>query len=276
MTAFALVARFASSLDASEETSTNGIARLRPKSELSTDCFGFPQENFHRNNCIKCTHGTSPAIPVSVGDAAIDFTLHDLAGIPHTLSHMLQEKPVVLIWGMYTCPAYQGMGTTYPFDECSYNDEWDVVDAYNSSVAFVHLVGPEPHPSQPDTNFDSGKMLMNYWSTVRQRRTWEGRLESARSIEGTTHPAALLLPDYMTGTPYSKLNHPVWCSLGLGARTAMLIGKDGTVEYTSDWFRKSDLVDAIEEHLSRGVHREAEDANDASISDVSAASTASR
>ena len=111
---------------------------------------------------------------------------------------------------------------------------------------------------------------------VRQRRTWEGRLESARSIEGTTHPAALLLPDYMTGTPYSKLNHPVWCSLGLGARTAMLIGKDGTVEYTSDWFRKSDLVDAIEEHLSRGVHREAEDANDASISDVSAASTASR
>ncbi len=107
MTAFALVARFASSLDASEETSTNGIARLRPKSELSTDCFGFPQENFHRNNCIKCTHGTSPAIPVSVGDAAIDFTLHDLAGIPHTLSHMLQEKPVVLIWGMYTCPAYQ-------------------------------------------------------------------------------------------------------------------------------------------------------------------------
>ena len=50
------------------------------------------------------------------------------------------------------------MGTTYPFDECSYNDEWDVVDAYNSSVTFVHLVGPEPHPSQPDTNFDSGKM----------------------------------------------------------------------------------------------------------------------
>ena len=51
------------------------------------------------------------------------------------------------------------MGTTYPFDECSYNDEWDVVDAYNSSVT-VHLVGPEP--AAADTNFDSGKMLMNY------------------------------------------------------------------------------------------------------------------
>ena len=114
MTAFALVARFASSLDASEETTTNGIARLRPKSELSSDCFGFPQENFHRNNCIKCTHGTSPAIPVSVGDAAIDFTLHDLADIPHTLSHMLQDKPVVLIWGMYTCPAYQVRHTLQP------------------------------------------------------------------------------------------------------------------------------------------------------------------
>ena len=145
------------------------------------------------------------------------------------------------------------MGTSYPFDECSYADEWDLVDTYNSSVQFVHLVGPEPHPTQPDTNFDSGKMLMNYWSTVRQRRTWEGRLESARSIEGTTHPAALLLPDYMTGTPYSQLNQPVWCSLGLGARTAMLIGKDGTVEYTSEWFRKSDLAAAIDAHIARGA-----------------------
>jgi hypothetical protein len=146
----------------------------------------------------------------------------------------------------------QGMGTSYPFDESSYMDEWELTERYNATVQVVHLVGPEPHPTQPDTNFDSGKMLMNYWSTIRQRRTWEGRLESAKMLEEITHPSALLLPDYMTGNPYTHKNQPVWCSMGLGARTAMLIGMDGSVEYTSDWFRKSDVATALDTYLASG------------------------
>lgn len=97
-------------------------ASLRDESELTNSCFGFPQMTFHRKNCVKDTHGASPytAGGLSVGDSAYDFTLKDIDGNPHKLSNLIAQKPVVLIWGMYTCPAYQGLGTSAPFDKCSY------------------------------------------------------------------------------------------------------------------------------------------------------------
>lgn len=42
------------------------------------------------------------------------------------------------------------------------------METNQESVTVLHLVGPEPHPAGPDTNLDSGKLLMNYWSTARQ------------------------------------------------------------------------------------------------------------
>jgi hypothetical protein len=36
------------------------------------------------------------------GDLAVEFTLRDVYGNAYTLSEMLQEKPVVLIFGSYT------------------------------------------------------------------------------------------------------------------------------------------------------------------------------
>lgn len=80
-------------------------------------------------------------------------------------------------------------------------DEWDLVEAYKDTVQFIHLVGPEPHPLTPDTNFDSGKQLMNYWSTVRQPLTYDDRLVMAEKVKEYTHPSALLLPDLMVGNP---------------------------------------------------------------------------
>jgi peroxiredoxin len=41
------------------------------------------------------------------GDAAIDFELRDIEGRAYRLSELLKDKPVVMIWGMYTCPAFQ-------------------------------------------------------------------------------------------------------------------------------------------------------------------------
>lgn len=42
------------------------------------------------------THG------LDVGDKAEDFTLKDIHGIDHTLSEILKQKPVVLIFGSFT------------------------------------------------------------------------------------------------------------------------------------------------------------------------------
>lgn len=90
-----------------------GLARaeLRPQSDLTSDCYNFPKNNFDAYNSIKGVYGTSPHMPLETGADAIDFTLHDLQGNSWNLGEQLKAgegKPVVLIWGMSTCPAYQG------------------------------------------------------------------------------------------------------------------------------------------------------------------------
>ena len=40
----------------------------------------------------------------------------------------------------------------------------------------------------PGTNFDSGGVVVNYWSTVAQPKTYEQRLAMVERIEGLTHP----------------------------------------------------------------------------------------
>ena len=95
---------------------------LQAESELTHSCFSFPAKNFNRANCVKSEYGHSPhtAGGLSEGESAYDFTLSDLSGKSYTLSTLLEEKPVVLVWGMWTCPAYQGLGQEAPFDQCSY------------------------------------------------------------------------------------------------------------------------------------------------------------
>jgi len=78
-------------------------------------------------------YGQSPNLLLEKGSGAIDFTLHDYPdGNTWNLRDQLEEgrKPVVLIWGMYTCPAFQGMGDKPPippWDMCSYWDEYKLV-----------------------------------------------------------------------------------------------------------------------------------------------------
>lgn len=103
-------------------------AKLRPESELKSNCFDFPRQNFDRKNSIRGEYGISPHLMMQAGQDAIDFTLHDLDGNSWNLGDALGKgMPVVLIWGMFTCPAYQGMGTTAPWDKCGYWDQIDLV-----------------------------------------------------------------------------------------------------------------------------------------------------
>lgn len=62
------------------------------------------------------------------------------------------------------------------------------VEDYGDKAIFVHVYGPEPHPASPDLNFDSGKLLPNYWSIQRQPVTYDDRVEAARNIHSITHP----------------------------------------------------------------------------------------
>lgn len=109
---------------------------LRPESELSSNCFNFPEEIFTPDNCIVAiNNGNTPYLPMAVGDDAIDFTLHDLDGNAWKLGETLEAtgKPVVMVWGMLTCPGFQGLGTEPPWDLCSYWEE-------RSLVGFIFVI----------------------------------------------------------------------------------------------------------------------------------------
>lgn len=151
---FTLVANLAAGIAASSEIISPGKAsgqtetvpqyqyasNLRPASELTDNCFNFPEANFDRRNSIKGKYGSSPHMMMEVGDSAIDFTVHDVDGNEWNLREALETgggKPVVLIWGMFTCPAFQGMGTSPPWDKCSYWHERELVSI--SGLPFPQL-----------------------------------------------------------------------------------------------------------------------------------------
>lgn len=62
------------------------------------------------------------------------------------------------------------------------------VETYKDRFTFVHLYGPEPHPTAPDTNFDSGKVVDSYWSTVKQPKTYDERLVMVDRVKDLLHP----------------------------------------------------------------------------------------
>lgn len=94
---------------------------------------GRPDQHPNDNRSVKGVYGQSPNLLLESGQPAIDFTLYDYpGGNAWNLREELEAggKPVVLIWGMFTCPAFQGMGDKPPippWDKCGYRDEYDMV-----------------------------------------------------------------------------------------------------------------------------------------------------
>eukprot|EP00752_Nemacystus_decipiens_P003695 g3405.t1 len=224
-------------------------AELRPEVDLTSNCFDFPERNFDRSSSIMAVNGGhTPYLPLETGSGAIDFTLHDLQGRPWNLRHTLEQggQPVVMIFGMWTCPAFQGYGTTPPWDMSSYWDERELVEAYKNKAVFVHIYGPEPHPSTPGTNFDKGIPWQSYWSVLRQPETFEERVATAEKIVDKIHTDQRILVDYLPGNPYSELIQPVWCSYAMGARPVTVITPDGNIFFQRGWFHAKHVAGAID------------------------------
>ncbi len=90
---------------------------------------------------------------------------------------------------------------------------------------------------------------MNLWSTITQPQSFEERIqESATRVLPLLHDDAILLIDYLDGVG-GDANNPVWCSYANGARSAVLIGQDGVIIATQDWFSKDDLITIVNENL---------------------------
>ena len=230
-----------------------GLGDLRGSEELTAHCYHFPGKDYGKSNNVKLEYGSSPYLLLGKGDAAIDFSLPLAAdtGTTVTLSSLLQDRPVVLLWGQYTCPAFQGLNSDSMFIGSSYEEENALIDEYSEQLHVVHIVGPEPHPLWPYANFDSGSIKMNHWSTIKQPTTFEERMTlSVPPVQALVDSRATVLVEYLDGKEGAYNNH-VWCSYANAARAAVLISMDGTVAEAQSWFNKDELVEAIEEQLGR-------------------------
>lgn len=141
------------------------FAALRDESALSHSCYSFPDKDFALDNNVAAKYGSSPHVMLEVGASAINFSLKDATGNKYKLSELLTEKPVLLVMGMVTCPAFRGLeDSKFPYS--SHRDEYSFTEKAYKYMTVVHIVGPEPHPMWPHNNFDIGTQRMNYWSTI--------------------------------------------------------------------------------------------------------------
>ena len=242
---------------------TTVIGALRSESELIHQCYDFPTTDFGRSNNVRLTYGSSPKVLINVGDQAIDFTLSSVTGQSINLGDLLTQKAVLLLWGHWTCPAFQGFHSDATFTGSSYHDENDLIELYdNKYLTIVHLIGPEPHPIWPFTNFDSGTLRMNYWSTIKQPQTYEERMVwSVPKVVQLLHKDIVVIAEPLDGvesnpspntipmTTNSNSNNPLWCTYANGARSAILISQDGMVLATQPWFDRVALETIIQREL---------------------------
>lgn len=233
------------------------IGNLRPESELIHQCYDFPTTDFGRSNNVRLTYGSSPKVLVNVGDQAIDFTLSSVTGQSINLGEILTQKNVLMLWGQWTCPAFQGFHSDTTFTGSSYNDENELMELYGDKyLTVVHLIGPEPHPIWPYTNFDSGTLRMNYWSTIKQPQTYEERMEwSVPKVVQLLHKDIVVIAEPLDGaesnlnTAMAHSNNPLWCTYANGARSAILVSRDGNVLATQPWFDRVALEIIIQQEL---------------------------
>ena len=65
------------------------------RQDLVSNCGNWPEEPWAPDNQV--ARGL-----LAAGAAAVDFTLRDVSGAPHTLSDLLATRPVLLLLGAYT------------------------------------------------------------------------------------------------------------------------------------------------------------------------------
>lgn len=191
---------------------------------------------------------------VKGGEPAIDFTLTGFKPkAPHVLfevnlATLLQEKPVVLTFGMTTCPIYNGDIHFQGIEE-----EYKLVDAYHDAVTFLHLYTIEPHPLSPNTNFNTGEVIeycdvdgvdcpySNSSTSYKWAATMPERLAYAQSIAPDTHPESIIVLDALTNDGSLGGNNPIFCTYATEPRPHFLITQDGMCHSASQYMNFTEL-----------------------------------
>jgi Spy/CpxP family protein refolding chaperone len=168
--------------------------------------------------------GASSATPIASGQAAPDFKLLKLDGSPVQLSG-LKGRPVVLVFGSYTCPTLRdrAMGLDRLYH--------DVEDKVNLFLVYTK----EAHP------VDGWEVDRNKLDNIQiQQPTSEAARKSvARLAHDSLHLAMPILMDEMDDT--------VTTNYGAFPNGAVVIGNDGLVFGSQQWAEPVALRHMIDE-----------------------------
>jgi hypothetical protein len=131
--------------------------------------------------------------------------------------------------------------------------DYDAGNTYADRVHFVHLYVVEPHPQSPDVSPYTGTVWeAPPYSTKRQAPTYDKRVASAKDLLPELNETQLILIDALTP---NDLTNPVWCTYGPCPNCAYLIGQDGIIQTTQQWFDVEAMEKAIGALLSEDQAR---------------------
>ncbi|HEX5131620.1 MAG TPA: hypothetical protein VFX92_03935 [Candidatus Krumholzibacteria bacterium] len=125
---------------------------------------------------------------------------------------------------------------------------YDAGTRFSDRVHFVHVYVVEPHPMAPDPAPHVGVVAEDpRFSTVRQPRTYEGRMVNAALVRPLIVGNQIQVMDALD--PNGLIN-PVWCTYGTSPNATYLIGRDGIIRLASTWTGTVDLEAAIRSLLA--------------------------
>lgn len=201
---------------------------LRPQSDLSTQCHGWPGRPWTRRN-----HASVQTF-VQAGQPAIDFELSTAEGQRVRLSTLLKDKPVLLHSGSYTCPRFQSSQDGLTRTARKFGDD------LHTAVVYVM----EAHPGNNQPSAYHGVPKPHEFSDRGQSRDWEARASSARDL--TLGTDIIRLIDDLDG----KRSNPFWCSYGTCPSCSFLIGQDGQVHAVHLWHDEATMNASIDALLA--------------------------
>lgn len=170
------------------------------------------------------------------GETAPDFDLRSLDGTRWTLSGTLREKPVALILGSHSCPAFRGWSAALPYLEETYGD----------GIQFLILYTVEAHPAGSASPYRDKEWLT--FSNIRegirlpQPASAAQRRQFAENCRDALSLPVPVLPDTM--------DNRTWEAYGRAPNAAYLIRRDGRVALRQGWFHSGSFGKAINSLLA--------------------------
>lgn len=162
------------------------------------------------------------------GQTVDDFILYDQTSVQYQLSQILNSgKPVLLVSGSYSCPAYR-----YSMDQVLP----DIVAIFDTNVVFLIVYQLEAHPVGPDYSPFSDTVFttnQNYTDgiLIPQHRIYADRINRAVQSEAALGSCCPVLLD--------GPGNEFWSTFGPSPNNAYLITPDGWVYAKFGWLMNS-------------------------------------